>query len=338
MPPFLLTCVFRPETKREFRAQKLSFVEKRMFDAFRSDSESEGGSPIKKNKPKAKPVTKAQPKKDIQKSQKQPKPVAHKPVGKPAFKKNEVMEPSNVENKIRRDKRPPHVKPGDTDRHGKRIFDRKSGTGRDRGVKKGGGGSRNWGQPMDKTNTYNTNVSISMDNDQDPPRGGNNQEGDEEEKKVVEEEEEEPKEPEKETFTIEEYMKKKAEKRGGSGFEELKGAEVEKVKEGRAYTKKDKSTQESEDAFFIGASGERKGKKKAVTKASKGKKMVPELGFTVKNQDRDSRSFRGRGRGRGDSRGGRGGFRGARGGGYRSRPSRVDVDTNDQQNFPQLGA
>lgn len=206
-------------------------------------------------------------------------------------------------------------------------------------MKKGGAGGHNWGEQIDPQ--YNTNVSISLENDEskaeDDTKPKVEKDGDQDgvgnERKIggAEGEDEEPKEPEKETFTLDEFLAKKAEKRAGSGFEELDTADVGEVN-GRAYAKKDKSAAEDEHVFISFGPGktEQKGKKKQHGR-SKDKKMVEDIGFRVREPDRE-RSFRGRGRGRGNR--GRGyGFREGRG-----QRQRVDVDTNDQLNFPQLGA
>lgn len=300
-----------------------------LFNAFLSDDESEAGANTKTKKvvkPKTKNNT-TRPTKTAPRAAGKPQPVAKKnPNAKKPFKKEKILEPSEVSNQKPRGGgggRGRGPRPGDTNARDKRYFDKKSGTGRGKGAKKGGAGGHNWGTQLE--NQYNTNFSIS---------GGNEEatETPKPEKKEDEEKDEVPPEPEKETFTINDFLKKKAEKRSGEGFEELGEAKVEEVGAGKAYTKKDKASLESEDVLMSFGAKKAKQKKKEAQNRAGTRKHVEGLGFRVKNPDRERGERRGGYRGRG-----RGSFRGNRGG-YRSRQSRVDVDTNDQLNFPQLGS
>jgi plasminogen activator inhibitor 1 RNA-binding protein len=292
------------------------------FNAFLSDNESDVG-PASKVKKNTKPKVISKPVKSIGKPA-APQPVSQKATGKKPFKKEKIIEPSEISHRVTKSTRGRGraPRPGDTDSRNKRYFDRKSGTGRGPGMKKGGAGSNNWGSELEKE--YNTNFTISADTEEKAPK----------DEKPKETEDEIPPEPEKETFTLSEFLNKKKEKRAGLGFEQISSASVEEVKDGKMYTKKDKSTLEKEDVLMSFGGKKEKTKKEIQNRAGM-RKHVPDLGFRTKNPDREKggerRNFRGRG--------GRGGFRGRGGrGGRRDRPSKVDVDTNDQQNFPQLGA
>lgn len=298
-----------------------------LFNAFLSDSDSEGGSPAKAKSKASKQKPKVAPRPKLASKPSKPKPVATQATAgrKPQRKTETIAEPSEVPRQPRHSNyrgRGRRAKPGDVDRRGKRMFDRRSGTaGGGKNAKKGGGGRNNWGNELDTQ--FNTNVTISGEEGAKPEKADENA-------PAEEVKEEEPKEPEKETFTLDDFMKKKAEKRVGKAFADKKDTAVEDISEGKKYEK-------AEDTeFFMNFGGDKKEKKKAVVKNNK--KILSDVGFRVKEPERDRGSFRG-GRGRRGGFRGKDNFRGGRGG-YKSRPrpSRAGVDTNDQQNFPSLGA
>merc|ERR1712071_705902 len=93
-------------------------------------------------------------------------------------------------------------------RDGKRTYDRRSGTGRGREIKKGGGGGRNWGS--DKNVTKKNEGSVKKDspvNPESPPEEGDDPKAAEEDvaatNEVVEDKKEEPEEDN--TMSYEEY-------------------------------------------------------------------------------------------------------------------------------------
>lgn len=215
-------------------------------------------------------------------------------------------------------------------RDGKRTHDRKSGTGRGKEVKKGGGGAHNWGN--DK-NLARRNEGAIVEGEEDLAEDAIPEEREHTTVKV----EEEP--PEDKTISYDEYLKTKA-RPDNANFAPVKEREVTNefanVKAAVAV----------EEDFFVkdGAKGQKKKGVKTVDE-----KQTIEVGFRVADpntdrrsnnrRDGDRRNSGGRGRG-GRSSGGRG-----RGGGGRGRGSgrgrgggRGDsgLNVNDSGAFPSL--
>jgi len=163
-------------------------------------------------------------------------------------------------------------------RDGKRAYDRRSGTGRGKEIKKGGGGARNWGN--DKDEAKKAEGRINEDAEVAPATDGN-------ENPDAAAEEVEP-EKEDNTMTYAEYIASKGKK------EEVALRGVKNDFEGFAASEK------VEEDSFISKGG---GKKKKDKKKKKGtEKAVIDLGFRVAKTNIDS----GRDAGRGDRRDGRG--------------------------------
>lgn len=204
-------------------------------------------------------------------------------------------------------------------RDGKRAYDRRSGTGRGKEIKKGGGGARNWGS--DKNEAKKMEGRINDDEDivlMDDTQADVTIEKDEPSK-------------EDNTMTFADYMASKGKK------EEVPLRETKNDFAGATAARK------GEEESFMAMGGGKKKKEK--------KKKVPErktidLGFRVVKADAnsgrsdgrgDGRDFRG---GRGDRRGGRGGRKGGRGSGRGSRndiakkPKALNVADADA--FPSL--
>jgi plasminogen activator inhibitor 1 RNA-binding protein len=234
-------------------------------------------------------------------------------------------------------------------REGKRTFDRKSGTGRGKEIKKGGGGAHNWGN--DKNLARRNEGAVTED-----------QVGEEVIKEEIEQEpkvvvEEEPEE-EDNTLTFDEYMKQKA--RPNS---ELFAPPKEREVTNEFANVKAKAAVEEE--FLVMGTGT--GRKKKGVKTVE--KKTVEVNFRVADsteqdkrsnynkRDGDRRSSggrggrgydkRGSGRGRGgdsgrgrggDSGRGRGGGRGREGGRGRSGGGRSSsgINVNDSSAFPSL--
>lgn len=162
-------------------------------------------------------------------------------------------------------------------RDGKRAYDRRSGTGRGKEIKKGGGGARNWGN--DKDEAKKAEGRINEDADVAPATDGN-------ENPDAAAEEVDP-EKEDNTMTYVEYIASKGKK------EEVALRGVKNDFEGFAASEK-----VVEDSF-ISTGG---GKKKKDKKKKDVEKAVIDLGFRVAKTNVDS----GRDAGRGDRRDGRG--------------------------------
>lgn len=176
-------------------------------------------------------------------------------------------------------------------REGKRQYDRKSGTGRGKEIKKGGGGAHNWGSDSNEAKALEGAV---VEGQEDAPIAEGAVETPEEEK----EPEPEP-EPEDNTLSYEEYMAQKAEQQSDN----LKPIEVREV-ENEFGTVKAKEAVE-EDFLVMG------GGKAKKTKKQKEKEAVSiDVGFRAAGEGGSNfreGGGRGRGRGRGrDSEGGRG--------------------------------
>lgn len=268
-------------------------------------------------------------------SARQPAPVATSSgrTGGTTVKKNERRHNHNERNNTKGGRiRPPA-------RDGKRTYDRRSGTGRGKEIRKGGGGPRNWGS--DKVDARNAEGVLDENQVEKAPVDvedgavGETQQTSSKEDEPVLEPEPEP-EPEPVTRTLDEYYEdRKNALKDLPQFQEKAKREVQNEFAGfqaRIVPKEE---------FLIMGSG------KAIRKKSggSGKKVTEtvELGFRVGSKPgggggrgRGDRGYRGekregggrgRGRGRGDRRRG-----GERGGG---RSARV-TDPLDPSSFPSL--
>jgi len=205
-------------------------------------------------------------------------------------------------------------------RDGKRAYDRRSGTGRGKETKKGGGGARNWGS--DKNDARRAEGAVV-----EGEEAVNTPEAEEAEDKAAEKVEEAEEEAPDNTMTYEEYMKAKGSP-DNQAFKPLSGREVEDEFAGKAA-----KVAKEEDFLVLG------GSKQPRKKASKGReKQSIDVGFRVAKPsgggERDRRE-----RPRRDDRGGRGGGgdrrgRDGRGGSRRGKP--VSINTTDPNAFPSL--
>lgn len=230
-----------------------------------------------------------------------------------------AVEPSKQENR-RRPNNDRNTKQGrggrNPPRDGKRAYDRRSGTGRGKEIKKGGGGARNWGS--DKAEAKKMEGKIDEEEVKDdqivaPVEGG--------EPAAEEPAPEEESKPEDKTMTLADYMASKGKK------EDNAGREVESEFTGVTASKK-----EEEDFLVMGGSKTKKTKKK-----KDDQKKVVDVGFRTANPN----SGRG-GRGRGD-RGGRGGRgnrdgrgRGRGRGGRGPKNQNAGINVQDEAAFPSL--
>jgi len=219
-------------------------------------------------------------------------------------------------------------------RDGKREYDRRSGTGRGKEIKKGGGGARNWGS--DKNDAKKMEGRINEDEEIAPRADGEDNPVDIPSEEVVP-----PKEDN--TMTYAEYMASKGKKEEAS-LRETKNefADVTAAAKGK-------------EESFISMGG---GKNKKDKKKKEVEKKTIDVGFRVakanadadggrsegRGDRRDSRGGRGdkrdgRGRGRGDRRDGRGrgrGGTGGRGGRSVSTKKPQGLNVQDEGAFPSL--
>jgi plasminogen activator inhibitor 1 RNA-binding protein len=255
-------------------------------------------------------------------------------------------------------------------REGKRAYDRRSGTGRGKEIKKGGGGAHNWGSDkVDAKAVEHTQVgALAAEEEQENAEAAavneeeNTELEGEQEPAAAVEEEPEP-EPEDNTMSYEEYLASMKEKKSGL----LAPVEERQVVNEFGNVAPAKKVEED---FTGGAGGKSKRKKAAAGKEKEeasstdvaaellaGLKVAgPDGGGRGRGRGRGGRGRGrsdgpdgpgdrgGRGRGRGERGGGRGGGRGrtttggrGRGGGGRgSSSSGGRINVMDENAFPSL--
>lgn len=230
---------------------------------------------------------------------------------------NEVMPPSTVENRSsrRKDGKKQKDEGGRPKKHD--GMDRQSGSGRDKGVSKGGSGKSNWGNEDDEARQAEKNPPLDDD-------VAGFQESEVDADPIMEPE------PVAPTFTLDEYMARRensrvnttvfgtvSERTAASDFSGMKAKEEEKK------------------AFIVLGTG--KEKKSKSTQRSDGKSVILDLGFKACPQQSENDSHRGGRLGRGEGKG-RGGGRGGRGDRIAGRGSRSGgkIDILDTSAFPSL--
>eukprot|EP01118_Nematostelium_gracile_P003309 TRINITY_DN1377_c0_g1_i1.p1 TRINITY_DN1377_c0_g1~~TRINITY_DN1377_c0_g1_i1.p1 ORF type:complete len:390 (-),score=162.71 TRINITY_DN1377_c0_g1_i1:105-1274(-) len=162
----------------------------------------------------------------------------------------------------------------------KRVYDRKSGTGRGREVKKGGGGAGNWGKDngdgkYDEKPVAEDIAKIEGEGAEEPASPAVPQETEEQKAKREEEEKKRQEEEEKEAklMGLEEYNKKRADALSKVGVPELpsarkagEGVDKKEAQKWATYTLVKKGDEDEEDKQAEGKKKEKKeGKKQAVS-------------------------------------------------------------------------
>lgn len=207
-------------------------------------------------------------------------------------------------------------------REGKRSYDRRSGTGRGKEIKKGGGGGRNWGSDKNDARRNQGAVDEKALNEKEADGAEKTVEGEEtkEEEKVEVKEEE----PEDNTMSYEDYMKSKENPAAGIL------APVEKKDFVNEFAGKETHAVKKDEEFLVMGSGKAIRKKGA--KKEEKKTLTPSFRVADPNKrgGRDERGGR-------DRRGGGGGRdrRGGRGGGRKAKPA-PGINTSDTDAFPTL--
>jgi len=268
------------------------------FFAALDDSGDEAPAPVKNNAKKKEP----------------------KNVSKKGASSKSTVEPAKQVNrrKPNNDRNTRHGRGGrNPPRDGKRAYDRRSGTGRGKEIKKGGGGARNWGSDKAEAKQMEGKVEeeeVKEDQIVKPVAG-------EEAATEGDGTSEEEAKPEDKTMTFADYMASKGKK------ESKTGREVESEFTGITASKK-----VVEDFLVIGG-----GKAKKTKKKKDEPKKVVDVGFRTATPNSG-----GGGRGRGD-RGGRGGRgnrdgrgRGRERGGRGSKNQNVGINVRDEAAFPSL--
>ena len=286
-------------------------------------------------------------------------PMETTPIGVEA-KPSQFKHPSNKHPHDRRNTKQ-HGRGGATAaRDGKRTFDRRSGTGRGKEIKKNGGGARNWGSNKNEARSAEGIVleENNTNNKDETMEEETREEEEEEEPTPVEEPPKEEKEEDK-TVSYEEYMKQKT-RPENEMFAPVKERQVE-----NEFANLQPKVAVAED-FLVGGTKGRK--KKGVRNVEK---KTLDVGFRVgaseKERDRkprrdDDRRGRGRGggggddglggnrfgderrggggggggRGRGDGRGGRGRGEGRGHGAGGVHKGSIGINVNDSNAFPSL--
>ena len=206
-------------------------------------------------------------------------------------------------------------------RDGKRQYDRRSGTGRGREIRKDGGGAHNWGSDANEARSIEGVVaddgneiteSAQADTQEPDNEAGEETPGETYDNANEPEPEPEPK-PEDNTVAYEDYIAMKKEQEQS---ENLKPVKVREVQNEFAHVKEKSAVEE--DFLVMGG-----GKEKRVKKQKEKSALELDVGF--RSGGEGGSNFRGGGRGRGRGRGGR--FDDERNGGRRSwRGGRDDRD------------
>lgn len=187
-----------------------------------------------------------------------------------------------------------HEKQGDAPR-GKRIFDKRSGTGRARNdTKKGGSGKGSWGNPKN-----NAEVEAEANPEQEKV-----------EKTVEETAVQTPAEPEEKIRSLDEFMA--SQKQGKKEIQSLLGNQEKAVRSLDGFSDNEKAKLQS--VPLKSAQAQLPTGKASISSGLASDTMLPSVpGFQFVPQPIGGSGSGGRG-GRGGSRGGRGGSRGGRGG------------------------
>ncbi|XP_065857162.1 RGG repeats nuclear RNA binding protein A-like [Euphorbia lathyris] len=212
----------------------------------------------------------------------------------------------------------------------RRMFDRRSGTGRGSDIKREGSGRGNWGTPSDDIAPETEEpVAENEKNIVAEKQSGEEEVADANKENPSNEPEE--KEPEDKEMTLEEYEKIREEKRKALMSTKAEERKIDVKKEFGAMQQL--SNKKSNDEIFIKLGSEKDKRKDAADKDDKAKKSVSINEF-LKPVDGE-RYYNPGGRGRGRGRGPRGGFGGGSGGG--STRDAVALKIEDPGHFPTLG-
>ncbi|CAL5429601.1 unnamed protein product [Camellia sinensis] len=220
----------------------------------------------------------------------------------------------------------------------RRVFERRSGTGRGNEFKRDGGGSRNWGTPTDeiapeseepsKENEKNVDAEKQLGQEDTADANKENPVNDPKEK----EKEKEP-EPEDKEMTLEEYEKVLEEKR--KALLGLKSEERKVIVDKEFQSMQLLSNKKSDDEIFLKLGSDKDKRKDAAEKEEKAKKSVSINEFLKPAERERNHGSGGRGRGRDRDRGPRGGFSGSE----RHMSYHVSAPSiDDIGQFPSLGA
>lgn len=208
----------------------------------------------------------------------------------------------------------------------RRMYERRSGTGRGSEFKREGSGRGNWGTPGEELTAETEEPGVEGEKEVVEKQAGDEEVADANKETPTEAEAE--KEPEDKEMTLDEYEKILEEKR--KAFQSLNTSE-RKVDLKEFESLQQLSNKKANDDVFIKLGSDKDKRKDALDKEEKAKKAVSINEF-LKPADGEAyypRGGRGRGRGRGRGGGSRGGY-----GGYQSEAAPAIEDTAE---FPSLG-
>ncbi|KAL7233727.1 hypothetical protein ACSBR1_017359 [Camellia fascicularis] len=228
---------------------------------------------------------------------------------------------------------------GDGGERTRRVFERRSGTGRGNEFKREGAGRGNWGTPTDELAQVTEEVVNEGEKNVASEKPAGEEEATDVNKENPANEAAEEKEPEEKEMTLEEYEKVLEEKR--KALLALKTEERKVAVDKELASMQQLSSKKDNNDIFVKLGSDKDKRKELAEKEEKSKKSVSINEFLKPAGDRYySPGTRGRGgRGR-DSRGGYGGGGDSRGGygGVGSMSNVAAPKIEDQGQFPTLGA
>lgn len=221
---------------------------------------------------------------------------------------------------------------GDSERPPRRVYERRSGTGRGYEMKREGAGRGNWGT-TDDVIAQETEENVNADEKVVAPekQKENGDEQPDDSNKDTKANEVEEKEPEDKEMTLEEYEKIREEKRKALLAMKCKERKVAFDKEFQSMQQL--SIKKGNDEVFIKLGSDKEKKKENADREERVKKALSINEFLKPAEGERNHNTGGRGRGRG--RGDRGPFRGNFGGGSVSNPVAPAIE--DPGQFPMLG-
>ncbi|XP_010531668.1 PREDICTED: plasminogen activator inhibitor 1 RNA-binding protein-like [Tarenaya hassleriana] len=209
----------------------------------------------------------------------------------------------------------------------RRIYERRSGTGRGSEFKREGSGRGNWGTPGEELVAETEETGVETEKKVVEKPAGDDEAADANKETPAEAEEE--KEPEDKEMTLDEYEKILEEKR--KALQSLATSDSERKVDLKEFESMQQlSNKKANDEIFIKLGSDKDKRKDALDKEEKAKKAVSINEF-LKPAEGEGYYPRG-GRGRGRGRGG-----GSRGGGYGGYQSKAAPAIEDTAQFPSLG-
>lgn len=203
--------------------------------------------------------------------------------------------------------------------HNRRVFERRSGTGRGNEYKREGSGRGNWGSPTDEISQVTEEIAVEGEKKLDAKKPSGEEDADETEEK----------EPEKKEMTLEEYEKVLEEKRKALDSLKTEARKVEMDKE--LASMQQLSSKKSNDEIFAKLGSDKDKRKDNSEKEERAKKSLSINEFLKPDEGETYYNAGGRGRGRGRFRGGM--FSGSSG--MRSYEEAPAIE--DPSQFPTLG-